>query len=647
MSEHNHDLLLPTTTLYTPPSPQPDLEDNMSPPPTQITPPSPTMVSSSPPQAHIQSPPTAPPPDTNDEQVSVQPSIVVYTNKYGNEGISVDGVKFKHKSKKKNGDITWRCCKNKCICYVVTTPAPYSFVSMTQHNHDLLLPTTTLYTPPSPQPVIEDNMPPPPPSPSHTDDMQTGAYFVVNQKGGKTLVFKNHIFYKKSTKSKNENVSWWRCSHYKKSNCKCRVRVADDIDKVYIPPMTHNHDAVDECVLKKMEVASTIRKVAVSQPDEKPMHLITGNIAGSEHYFVSQDLGSFRRKIQRSRRKFYPRLPKTKAEALASLEAMTQFDEDDELVREVKGGIAMIARKKDLELLNTDMLQMFCDGTFKYSPRHFKQMYTFLVHRNGFYLPVAHFLLQNKKLKTYKNTLGMLKKHCDLLGFDLKQKLSCVMMDFEWSMMKAIKTQFKGCQILGCRFHLGQSWWRKIKNLGLSQEYKDVKSKVGQWLRGVFGLALLPHELVPKAFNAYINLKHMKNPCAKVKKFIDYLKHNYISPKSQFPPKMWAGIKGKATNNGAEAFHRCFGDLFGYLRSKPGIWHFLRNMRRFNVWKTVNMSRGSINAYKYVQPDFDSIIQEYQSRKIRVASLMKKLSVKNQPKMNTSKAMKRKRPNRK
>ena len=52
---------------------------------------------------------------------------------------------------------------------------------------------------------------------------------------------------------------------------------------------------------------------------------------------------------------------------------------------------------------------------------------------------------------------------------------------------------------------------------------------------------------------------------------------------------MWAGLSFKVTNNGAEAFHRHFGDLFGYLKSKPSIWHFLRNMSRFNVIKTVKM----------------------------------------------------------
>ena len=56
---------------------------------------------------------------------------------------------------------------------------------------------------------------------------------------------------------------------------------------------------------------------------------------------------------------------------------------------------------------------------------------------------------------------------------------------------------------------------------------------------------------------------------------------------SLFPPTRWAGLQnqGKKTNNGAEAFHRHFGDLFGYTKAKPDIWHYLRNLERFNKLK--------------------------------------------------------------
>jgi hypothetical protein len=37
----------------------------------------------------------------------------------------------------------------------------------------------------------------------------------------------------------------------------------------------------------------------------------------------------------------------------------------------------------------------------------------------------------------------------------------------------AIKRTWQEGSILGCRFHLSQAWWRKMQELGLSQDYKS------------------------------------------------------------------------------------------------------------------------------------------------------------------------------
>ena len=94
---------------------------------------------------------------------------------------------------------------------------------------------------------------------------------------------------------------------------------------------------------------------------------------------------------------------------------------------------------------------------------------------------------------------------------------------------------------------------------------------------------------------------------------------------------MWAGIKGKKTNNGAEAFHRAFGDLFGYLRSKPDIWHFLRNMKRFNTIKSIKMR--SKKKATPVYHNQDEHIEAFKKNKTRVGTLLHKLAIKNQPKI--------------
>ena len=52
-----------------------------------------------------------------------------------------------------------------------------------------------------------------------------------------------------------------------------------------------------------------------------------------------------------------------------------------------------------------------------------------------------------------------------------------VITDFEKAAMNAVSTIFPNAQRRGCRFHLGQSWWRRIQSLGMSEDYKDKNSE--------------------------------------------------------------------------------------------------------------------------------------------------------------------------
>jgi hypothetical protein len=45
--------------------------------------------------------------------------------------------------------------------------------------------------------------------------------------------------------------------------------------------------------------------------------------------------------------------------------------------------------------------------------------------------------------------------------------------DFEEAIHNSILSVWPETNIKGCKFHLGQRWWRKIQSLGLSNEYKS------------------------------------------------------------------------------------------------------------------------------------------------------------------------------
>ncbi len=91
------------------------------------------------------------------------------------------------------------------------------------------------------------------------------------------------------------------------------------------------------------------------------------------------------------------------------------MDADDKLIQSVDKDVAIICRVEDLKLLDQDGLQLFADGTFKFSLRHFKQMFSFFVYRNSLYIPVLHVLLQDIKQKTYKTALNNIDVSCALI----------------------------------------------------------------------------------------------------------------------------------------------------------------------------------------------------------------------------------------
>ena len=207
------------------------------------------------------------------------------------------------------------------------------------------------------------------------------------------------------------------------------------------------------------------------------------------------------------------------------------------------------------------------------------------------------------------------------------------MLDFEIAMLKAVKCVFKQVTIKGCKFHLGQSWWRKIKDLGLASTYSNRKSPLSKWLRGLFGLAMLPAALVQSTFKLYSSARFIRNKTNAVTQLCKYLRSTYVFESSTFNPSMWAGLdnNGKATNNGAEAFHRHFGDLFGYLRCKPSLFHFLRIISRVNTLKDIKLR----SSPKTVSPrNCDKDIELFKSKRINVKTLLSRLSMKNLPKVN-------------
>jgi hypothetical protein len=87
-----------------------------------------------------------------------------------------------------------------------------------------------------------------------------------------------------------------------------------------------------------------------------------------------------------------------------------------------------------------------------------------------------------------------------------------------------------------CRFHLGQAWYRKMQNLGLSQDYQDSDIEIGKCLKQSFGLHFFdPTEVEDCFVEDYMASAPQDERCIK---YAEYLVENYVTTDSRYPPTL-------------------------------------------------------------------------------------------------------------
>jgi hypothetical protein len=211
------------------------------------------------------------------------------------------------------------------------------------------------------------------------------------------------------------------------------------------------------------------------------------------------------------------------------------------------------------------------DGTFKSCPKFFQQIYGIHDVQNGYYMPLVFVLLEDKSSETYGLLLSRIKERCIEFGlcFDPRNILT----DFELSAISAVSSTLPNSKLMCCRFHLGQSWWRKMQNIGLAVEYKQRGTQTSKWLTRFFGLSLLPPHEVSDAFAC--DIMDDAPSSAQCVQFADYIYDNYISADAAFPPALWAAAPDISvrTTNGAESFHAQLNGQFYCPR--PNIYVFV------------------------------------------------------------------------
>ena len=171
-------------------------------------------------------------------------------------------------------------------------------------------------------------------------------------------------------------------------------------------------------------------------------------------------------------------------------------------------------------------------------------------------------------------------------------------------MIQAIK-QILEADVQGCFYHLGQSTWWKIQEMGLAVHYRE--SEVIRALCGSLdGLALLPLDKVEEG------MQHLRDICpCEASEFLDYFDTTYVTGKykpstqddltvrlrrvpPRFPSVAWSAHQAiidndPRTNNHCEAWNFKFKNLVGH--SHPSVWRLIRSLQQDSALVSTQISQ--------------------------------------------------------
>ena len=220
------------------------------------------------------------------------------------------------------------------------------------------------------------------------------------------------------------------------------------------------------------------------------------------------------------------------------------------------------------------------DGTFDSAPSIFQQLYVIRVPLGESAVSCVYAFLSSKTQATYEELLTAVLDRCCDLGF--QPDPTTIITDFEQATINAVSnTLGSDVQSRGCFYHLTQSMWRKVQQLGLVTLYRSVSyvSEGMNYLKEHTPDGLEP--LIDYFDSTYVSgsYRRIQRPTGP-DGIIPPMKMRRISP--MFPPELWnvheVTISDESrTNNICEAWNNSYRSLVGC--SHPSIWRTIDNLR--------------------------------------------------------------------
>jgi hypothetical protein len=240
-----------------------------------------------------------------------------------------------------------------------------------------------------------------------------------------------------------------------------------------------------------------------------------------------------------------------------------------------KDKILVFFTKEFFEMLSSAKT-VFADGTFKSVPKLFLQLYALHCSYLGQVMPMVCALLPDKKCNTYVRFFRLLQEFGieNQINFSPKH----IQIDFEMSVIKAVKIVFPNIKVTGCYFHFSQSHWRKIQELGLKSQYeKDMLFQTQ--VKRITALPFLPLEDISGAWDKIYEKRIDDGINGLKNKYMQYVYNTWVKENSTFSREIWNQFKNynKRTTNDLESWHNIFNRSVGKVHAN--IFEFINSIK--------------------------------------------------------------------
>ncbi|KAL8593787.1 hypothetical protein ACOMHN_041261 [Nucella lapillus] len=313
---------------------------------------------------------------------------------------------------------------------------------------------------------------------------------VSSNKGGQKVILDGFIYTKQVTKPNNIR---WRCVQ-RGMDCKGTLVTTLDLRNPQIGNR-HNHDASEA----KVSVAKSrlSMKEQAKNTFDKPCQIFS-QAAAEIDVEARTELGredSVKRSLRNQRLGHFPAVPDSLQNLIIDGEwAQTSGPDPQQFLINDNGPdtdtrVIVFGTSEALQQLCTADT-WYMDGNHAVAPEHFCQLYVIRCLLGDTAVSTVYALLQRKLQATYELLLQAIVDKCRLLH--MEPDPSTIVIDFEQAMMRAILAVLGDhITVQGCFYHLTQSTWRKIQELGMTNRYRDAE-EVKLFCGMVDALALLP-----------------------------------------------------------------------------------------------------------------------------------------------------------